>query len=185
MRNALYLILTVSVCFLSCKEENQCMVCPDNYILVDDSCECNGVMLLGECYTYDRLFQYNTYISENGDCLSTLLGSPAVIDIEFHVEEKHRQAKVSFHKPGELWSSTITVYGSDSAYYIPSADRGFSNSLAKPGEEFDFYTREIEGETQYLRVYLKKLHDKYFRVHFTWETRWGTERERCTRIFHQ
>lgn len=182
---ALWLIISLAFLITSCSEEKECKVCPENYVLVDGECKCAGLMLMGECRDLEEIYKYNGYISDHGVCMDSVLGRPTLITINFNGGETNRHASISFHKPDQFWTLSLYVYGSDSAYYIPGANRGFHDSFNNRGEEFDFYTREIDGETQYLRAYLKKLHDKYFRVHFTWETRWGTERERCTRIFHQ
>lgn len=89
----------------------------------------------------------------------------------------------------ELTSPLGRVYSDTVDYYWPSAYeyKGLISQVVKaPGfEPATHYTTEIDGQTCYLRPYLKILEKDYIRVTFRYVTAAEEVKAECVRLFHK
>ena len=89
----------------------------------------------------------------------------------------------------ELTSPIGREYSDTADYYWPSAfdyNGLISQKMKAPGfEPAVHYTTEIDGQTCYLRPYVKVLDTNYVRVTFRYVTKSDEVKAECVRLFHK
>jgi hypothetical protein len=207
MKKLVVLIHIIILASLSaCKDD--CLTCPENEAIVNGECQCIGVLFKGECLSLDQALMASTlektniyeplpaYISEKVDYNSIFDFNNQAMFFYLAVLSKRDQNTVET-------VCGIRTEGKDKAYlsqlrsplgelswdtlrfYAPSAFEynGFVSNIGEfPGEH---YTTEIDGQTCYLRPYIKILDKDYIRVTFRYVSATEEVKAECVRLFHR
>ncbi len=195
------LLLSILVLF-GCQDRSQSKTCPDGFSLVNNECVCEGLNINGYCVSrclpedqnYIDNGEYGLFYNEEEWCPEFLtLPRPMLIRLEAKFTNLN-------HAPDVIYGVEEGAYGLPLKPYWISRDSFASDTLlcmfsglrsdggfveVNPKSTPQFNTKISNGETLYLRCYIKILHERLLRIHFTWENSNDEIRETCTRIFHK
>ncbi|PCJ66753.1 MAG: hypothetical protein COA58_04650 [Bacteroidetes bacterium] len=211
MRNLTILLLFILTCFTSCKDD--CLTCPDNEAVIDGECQCIGLHFKGDCkgeeaslepkFLHGTSVLFQPFYSEAINCssafdfnnqplfiyISKIIEYDGLVSAVLAIETEARLTNTHFEKvyysglESEASNFDSLAYDWSSAYeysgfvYVGEDGIGVSNP--------EHYTTEIDGQTCYLRPYIKILDKDYIRVTFRYVTKSDEVKAECVRLFHK
>lgn len=213
MKNKLTLLISlfILVGLPACKDD-ECLTCPDNEAVVNGQCKCIGISFKGECrdktsafepkFVFPETVQFDPFLSKASECNSIFdfnnqpmflylsvvgvydnrAGAMIAIETEARPSDNHHIKAYFSEVVSELGRSNFDSL----SYYWPSAYD--YSGMVYTGENGrgnfgEHYTTEIDGETCYLRPYVKILDQDVLRVTFRYVTSDEEVRAECVRLF--
>ncbi len=213
MKHLFIIVVIILTSLSACKDD--CLTCPENEAVVNGNCECIGISFGGKCMSKNEAFQktiprgvsveIQPYYSESLDCsdLFDFNNQPLFIYLSVLTEYQNRMSAVialqTEARPTNTYFEKVYYSGLESetgssnfdslSYDWPSAYD--YNGFVYVGEDGivtsnpEHYTTEIDGQTCYLRPYLKILDKDYIRVTFRYVTAAEEVKAECVRLFHK
>ncbi len=187
---------------ICCKDPLETNTCPDGFTLEENDCACKELNINGYCISrclpedqeYTAKGMLGQYFNEKEWCDGfESLPSPMLIRLEAYPELLNYGPSIYFGLHEEEFGLSLKPnwvtndsFQSDSLLYAFAGHKieaGFVEM--KVSNDPRRFVKLVNGENLYLRCYIKILHERLLRVHFTWENSNDEIRETCTRIFHK